>query len=75
MLGLVFTSGLAVVPLLMAAVAIPTMYLLVRGVTGVTDVSFIVQYPVVLIGPGIAIDGSGIRHGPMPGSRSLLARS
>lgn len=55
-LALVFASALAVVPLLMAAVAIPTTFLLVRGVTGVTDVSFIVQYLVALIGLGIAID-------------------
>lgn len=55
-LGLVFTSGLAIVPLLMAAVAIPTTFLLVRGITGVTDVSFIVQFLVALIGLGIAID-------------------
>ncbi|WP_406386809.1 MMPL family transporter [Streptomyces sp. NBC_01618] len=55
-LGLVFASGLAIVPLLMAAVAIPTTFLLVRGITGVTDVSFIVQYLVALIGLGIAID-------------------
>ena len=55
-LVLVFASGLAVVPLLMAAAAIPTTFLLVRGVTGITDVSFIVQYLVALIGLGIAID-------------------
>ncbi|MFE6165774.1 MMPL family transporter [Streptomyces sp. NPDC056486] len=55
-LALVFTSGLAIVPLLMAAVAIPTTFLLVRGITGITDVSFIVQYLVALIGLGIAID-------------------
>ncbi|MFE9559507.1 MMPL family transporter [Streptomyces sp. NPDC006487] len=55
-LALVFTSGLAVVPLLMAAVAIPATFLLVRGITGVTEVSFIVQYLVALIGLGIAID-------------------
>ncbi|MGW1770085.1 MMPL family transporter [Streptomyces sp. NPDC002104] len=55
-LGLVFASGLAVVPLLMAAVAIPTTFLLVRGITAVTEVSFIVQYLVALIGLGIAID-------------------
>ncbi|MEV1315931.1 MMPL family transporter [Micromonospora arborensis] len=52
----VFASGLAVVPLLMAAVTIPTTFLLVRLLTGVTDVSFIVQYLVALIGLGIAID-------------------
>ncbi|WP_244328942.1 MMPL family transporter [Streptomyces marokkonensis] len=55
-LALVFASGLAVVPLLMAAVAIPTTFLLVRGITGITDVSFIVQYLIALIGLGIAID-------------------
>ncbi|MFI2209330.1 MMPL family transporter [Streptomyces sp. NPDC020141] len=55
-LALVFTSGLAIVPLLMAAVAIPTTFLLVRGITGITDVSFIVQFLVALIGLGIAID-------------------
>lgn len=55
-LTLVFASGLAVVPLLMAAAAIPTTFLLVRGVTEVTDVSFIVQFLVALIGLGVAID-------------------
>ncbi|NJP47340.1 MMPL family transporter [Streptomyces sp. PRB2-1] len=55
-LALVFASGLAVLPLLMAAVAIPTTFLLVRGVVSATDVSFIVQYLVALIGLGVAID-------------------
>ncbi|MEV5692650.1 MMPL family transporter [Micromonospora globbae] len=55
-LAVVFASGLAVVPLLIAAVAIPTTFLLVRLLTGVTEVSFIVQYLVALIGLGIAID-------------------
>lgn len=55
-LGLVFASGLAILPLLMAAVAIPTTFLLVRGVVGITDVSFIVQFLVALIGLGVAID-------------------
>ncbi len=55
-LVLVFGSGLAVVPVLMAAVAIPVTFLLVRGVTGLTDVSFIVQFLVALIGLGVAID-------------------
>ncbi|WP_246017439.1 MMPL family transporter [Micromonospora pisi] len=53
---LVFGSGLAIVPVLMAAVAIPTTFLLVRGVTELTDVSFIVQFLVTLIGLGVAID-------------------
>ena len=52
----VFRSFMAIVPLLMAVVAIPTTFLLVWGVTSVTDVSFIVEYLVSLIGLGIAID-------------------
>jgi RND superfamily putative drug exporter len=55
-LALVFGSFLAFVPLLMAAVAIPTTFLLVRGITSLTDVSFIVQFLVALIGLGVAID-------------------
>jgi RND superfamily putative drug exporter len=52
----VFRSFMAVVPLLMATVAIPATFLLVWGITTVTDVSFIVQYLISLIGLGIAID-------------------
>ncbi|MET7297456.1 MMPL family transporter [Embleya sp. NPDC005575] len=55
-LGLTFASGLALVPLLVAGIAIPTTFLLVGGLTRVTDVSFIVQFLVALIGLGIAID-------------------
>ncbi|MFF7246258.1 MMPL family transporter [Embleya sp. NPDC008237] len=55
-LGLTFASGLALVPLLIAGVAIPTTFLLVGGLTRVTEVSFIVQFLVALIGLGIAID-------------------
>ncbi|WP_201261177.1 MMPL family transporter [Embleya scabrispora] len=55
-LGLTFAGGLALIPLLTAAIAIPTTFLLVGGLTRVTDVSFIVQYLVALIGLGIAID-------------------
>jgi RND superfamily putative drug exporter len=52
----VFRSFMALVPLLMAVVAIPTTFLLVWPVASVTDVSVIVQYLVALIGLGIAID-------------------
>jgi putative drug exporter of the RND superfamily len=52
----VFGSWLALVPLLMAAVAIPTTFLLVWPLAVVTDVSVAVQYLVALIGLGIAID-------------------
>src|SRR4051812_39390258 len=52
----VFRSFMAVVPLLMAMVAIPTTFLLVWPLASVTDVSVIVQFLVALIGLGIAID-------------------
>ena len=52
----VFRSFTAVVPLLMALVAIPTTFLLIWPVASVTDVSVIVQFLVALIGLGIAID-------------------
>ena len=52
----VFRSFMALVPLLMAAVAIPTTFLLVWPIASVTDVSVIVQFLVALIGLGIAID-------------------
>ena len=52
----VFRSFMALVPLLMAFVAIPTTFLLVWPVASVTDVSVIVQFLVALIGLGIAID-------------------
>jgi putative drug exporter of the RND superfamily len=52
----VFRSFMALVPLLMALVAIPTTFLLVWPLASVTDVSVIVQFLVALIGLGIAID-------------------
>jgi RND superfamily putative drug exporter len=55
-LGFVFASLLALVPILMAVVAIMTTFLLVWGLTGITDVSPIVQFLVALIGLGVAID-------------------
>src|SRR5215211_2525480 len=55
-LAFVFRSFMALVPLLMAVVAIPTTFLLVWPVASVTDVSVIVQFLVALIGLGIAID-------------------
>jgi putative drug exporter of the RND superfamily len=57
-LALVFGSALALVPLLMAAVAIPACFLAVFGLTEITTVSVIVQYLVALIGLGVAIDYS-----------------
>jgi RND superfamily putative drug exporter len=55
-LAFVFRSFMALVPLLMALVAIPTTFLLVWPVASVTEVSVIVQFLVALIGLGIAID-------------------
>ena len=57
-LALVFGSLLAVVPIVMAILAIGTTFVLVWALTRVTDVSTVVQYVVALIGLGIAIDYS-----------------
>ncbi|GAB3244850.1 MMPL family transporter [Kineosporia babensis] len=54
----VFASFLAFVPLLVAAVAILSTFLVVLGLTYVTDVSFVVQFLIALIGLGVAIDYS-----------------
>jgi RND superfamily putative drug exporter len=55
-LAFVFASALALVPILIAIVAIPTTLLAVLGLTAIVDVSFIVVFLVALIGLGIAID-------------------
>lgn len=57
-LALVFTSLLAGVPLLIAAVSILSTFLCLLGLTQITDVVFVVQYLVALIGLGVAIDYS-----------------
>jgi len=57
-LGFVFASFLAVVPLVMAFVSIMTTFLLLLGLTHVTAVSPIVQFLIALIGLGVAIDYS-----------------
>ncbi len=57
-LAFVFGSLLALVPLLIAAVSILTTFLVILGLTTVTDVNFIVQFLVALIGLGVAIDYS-----------------
>src|SRR4051812_30580815 len=54
----VFASFLAFVPLVIAAVSILTTFLLVLGLTYLTDVSFVVQFLVALVGLGVAIDYS-----------------
>jgi RND superfamily putative drug exporter len=55
-LAFVFGSFMALVPLLMAAVAVPTTFLLIWPLTAVTDVNVVVQFLVALVGLGIAID-------------------
>ncbi|MGH2936160.1 MAG: MMPL family transporter, partial [Gaiellaceae bacterium] len=55
-LAFVFGSALALVPLLIAVTAIPTTFLLVWGLTALTDVHFLVEYFIALIGLGVAID-------------------
>jgi putative drug exporter of the RND superfamily len=57
-LGFVFASLLALVPLVMAFVSIMTTFLLLLGLTQLTSVSPIVQFLVALIGLGVAIDYS-----------------
>ncbi|WP_262403027.1 MMPL family transporter, partial [Actinomadura sp. CNU-125] len=57
-LAFVFGSLLAVVPLLIAAVSILTSFVLVYAITGVTEVNFMVQFVVALIGLGVAVDYS-----------------
>ncbi|HSD77745.1 MAG TPA: MMPL family transporter [Solirubrobacteraceae bacterium] len=54
----VFASVLAVVPLLMAFVAIMTTFVPLLALTAVADVSPVVQFLIVLIGLGVAIDYS-----------------
>ena len=55
-LAFVFASFLAIVPMIMAVVSIMTSFLLVWGLTTLTDISPIVQFLIALIGLGVAID-------------------
>jgi RND superfamily putative drug exporter len=55
-LAFVFASFMAIVPLLMAMIAIPTTFLLVWPLAEVTDVSIAAQFLIALLGLGIAID-------------------
>jgi RND superfamily putative drug exporter len=57
-LVLVFASLLAGLPLLVAAVSILATFLALLGLTSLTDVVFVVQFLVALIGLGVAIDYS-----------------
>ncbi len=55
-LAFVFGSFLALVPIMMAIAAILTTFLVVWGLTTITEVSPIVQYLIALIGLGVSID-------------------
>jgi len=55
-LAFVFASWMAIVPLLMALVAIPTTFLAVWPLASATDVSVIVKVLIALVGLAIAID-------------------
>ncbi len=57
-LAFVFGSLLAFLPMVIAAVAILATFLVILGLTVFTDISFIVQFLVALIGLGVAIDYS-----------------
>ena len=54
----VFASLLAFLPLVIAAVSILATFLMLLPLTYLTDVSFIVQFLVALVGLGVAIDYS-----------------
>lgn len=54
----VFASFLALVPMVVAMVSILTTFLCVLAVTYLTDVSFVVQFLIALVGLGVAIDYS-----------------
>ncbi len=55
-LAFVFASFLAIVPIFMAIVSIFTTFLVVWGLTTITEVSPIVQFLIALIGLGVSID-------------------
>jgi putative drug exporter of the RND superfamily len=57
-LAFVFASVAALVPLIIAVVSILGSFLVLRGLAAVTEISFVVQFIVALIGLGVAIDYS-----------------
>jgi RND superfamily putative drug exporter len=57
-LAIVFGSLLALVPLLIAAVSILATFLAILGLTTLTEINFLVQFLVALIGLGVAVDYS-----------------
>jgi putative drug exporter of the RND superfamily len=57
-LAFVFASLLAFIPILMAITSIMTTFLLVWGLTAITDISPVVEFLIALVGLGVAIDYS-----------------
>jgi RND superfamily putative drug exporter len=57
-LAFVFASFLALLPLVVAAVSILATFLMLLPITYLTNVSFIVEFLIALIGLGVAIDYS-----------------
>ncbi len=57
-LAFLFASFLALIPLLVAAVSILTTLMIVLIGTYVTDISFVVQFLISLVGLGVAVDYS-----------------
>ncbi|HEY7150368.1 MAG TPA: MMPL family transporter [Solirubrobacterales bacterium] len=57
-LAFVFASFLAVVPIMMAIPSIMTTFLMLLGLTELTDVSPVVQFLIALVGLGVSIDYS-----------------
>ncbi len=57
-LAFVFGSFLALLPLVVAAVSILATFVLLLPITYLTDVSFIVEFLIALVGLGVAIDYS-----------------
>jgi len=55
-LAFVFASFLALLPVVVALVSILTAFMLLLPLTYLTDVSFIVEFLVILIGLGVSID-------------------
>jgi RND superfamily putative drug exporter len=57
-LAFVFASFLAVMPMMVAATAILTTFVVLLGLSYVTQISFVVEFLVSLVGLGVAIDYS-----------------
>jgi putative drug exporter of the RND superfamily len=73
-LAVVFGSLVAVTPLIIAAVAIPTAFAFIYALTYLTTMSTLVQNIVALVGLGVAID-YGCSSSPAGGRNGATART